>query len=109
MGKAEGRRAPPLDQSSRRRGPAQEGQGTSLVPRDREEGPTSPHLELGKLMQSWAGRNQKKKLAAMESYDGGMEWGGNLYPCEGKGGKIGEALGNLENGTAPPALILANL
>lgn len=59
-GRPKGLRALSLDQCSGRRGPAQEGAGlTSLVPRGREEGPTSPHSGLGKLMQSWAGKNQK--------------------------------------------------
>lgn len=59
MRKANGLRVPPLDQCSSRRRPAQEQQVTSLVPRDRKEGPSSLHLELGKPMQSWAEKNQK--------------------------------------------------
>lgn len=58
-------------------------------------------------MQSWAERNQKE-TGSMESYKDG-EGEGNLYPCEGKGGRVEEALGNSENGTAPPALILSDL
>lgn len=44
----------------------------------------------------------------MKSYKDEMG-GGGLYPCEGKGGRVEEALGNSENGTAPPALILPDL
>lgn len=47
----------------------------------------------------------------MESYEGGRgRVGGWCVMCTpgGRGG-IGETLGNSENGTAPPALILADL
>lgn len=99
----------PLDQRGRRRGPAQEGQGTSLVPRGREERAYQPPGGAGKT-RAVLGRKEPKtrKLAAWSPTR--VEWDkGILNPCEGERGKIGETLGNSENGTAPPALILADL
>lgn len=75
MGKAKGTKSPTPGPTHRigRRSPALEGQGTSLVPRGREEGPSSHHLGLGKLMQSWAERNQNRNWqhGVLQGWSGG--------------------------------------
>lgn len=50
----------------------------------------------------WGRKELKRKLVA---------WSPTrvLVPWEGKGGRVEEALGNSENGTAPPALIFPDL
>lgn len=107
-GRPKGLRALCLDQRGRRRGPAQEGQGTSLVPRGREERAYQPPGGAGKTHAVLGRKEPKKKLAAWSPTR--VEWDrGILNPCEREGGEIGETLGNSENGTAPPALILADL
>lgn len=46
------------------------GRALAWFPEAGRKGPTSPQVGLGKLMQSWAGKNQK--TGSMEPYKGGM-------------------------------------
>lgn len=70
-----------------RRGPAQEGQGTSLVPRDREERAYQPPGGAGKTHAVLGRKEPKKKLAAWSPTR--VEWDrGILNPVRGRKGKL---------------------
>lgn len=111
MGKAKGTKSPTLDLSMGG-GAAQEEQGTSLGPRGREEGPSSPHLGLEKLMQSWAERNQKR-TGSMESYREGVAGRVTCTPGKGRVGglrlwgiqRMGQPLRRLFFRTCRPARV----
>ena len=73
--------------AGRRRGPAQEGQGTSLVPGGREERAYQPPGGAGKTHAVLGRKEPKKKLAARSPTR--VEWDrGILNPARGRKGKL---------------------
>lgn len=112
-GRPKGLRALSLDQCSGRGGPCS-GRGRADQPGSQRQGgrANQPPLGAGKTHAVLGRKEPERKLAVWSPtrVEGGGWVGGWCVMCTpgGRGG-IGETLGNSENGTAPPALILADL
>lgn len=86
-GKAEGTTSPTPGPRRQEEGPCSGRQGTSLVPRGREERAYQPPGGAGKTHAVLGRKEPKKKLAAWSPT--GVEWDrGILNPCEGEEGKL---------------------
>lgn len=94
MGKVKGTRSPtPGSEHGGRGALLRKSKAPARFPEAGRKGPAAPPpLGLEKLMQSWAERNQNRNWqhGVLRGRGAGE---GNLYPCEGKGGRVEEALG----------------